>query len=670
VVSPWGGYPVEFKLKLMHELERGTSVADAARAFGVGGKTAYNWLREYELGGAKALEPKMPGRPGRPPADDARRRAVTAMRREHPEYGTRRIQGLLRRFEGLGVSESTVRRILHEEGLLDDRPPELPKPRPPETRFERAEPNQLWQSDIFTFLLRRHTRVYVTAFLDDNSRFVVSHVLAHHQRATLVVEALERGIATYGTPQEVLTDQGRQYTAWRGETAFEALLRQYGIRHVKSRPHHPMTLGKVERFWKTLWDEFLSRTVFGDFADCERRLSLFVQAYNFQRPHQEIGGLVPADRYFRAAPQVRAAVEASVQANALRLAIQKPVQKPFYLVGRLGDRDVYIAAAGSGVQVQLGDEAPHAISFAEEDGHVDEVPTRVQAFAREDAETSAPPEPSHASVAQEGGGSGRGGAAPGAAGAVGALGGDAGDGRRPDGRNQPASLLPAGNTGSGGDAAGADARGGGRGRRGSWGEPGGGARVPPQADGAAEAAGRAPLAPHPEAGEAGHLDDRAWPATQGEDGPCLDASWDEVFDGLEATPDVPGDAPADTGFTSDDDLRGRAVSWARNSPATGRPGTLRPPCPEAWMTDEPKKPTYTPLPEVPEEIRERYQVLLEVLAGKETVSGGARRLRLSRNHFQSLLHRGLEGLLEGLSPQPPGRPAKPKRQAEPSWQRR
>ena len=79
VVSPWGGYPVEFKLKVMHELERGTSVTDVARAFGVGGKTVYNWLREYELGGAQALEPKMPGRPGRPPADDIRRRAVTGM---------------------------------------------------------------------------------------------------------------------------------------------------------------------------------------------------------------------------------------------------------------------------------------------------------------------------------------------------------------------------------------------------------------------------------------------------------------------------------------------------------------------------------------------------------------------------------------------------------------
>jgi transposase InsO family protein len=66
-------------------------------------------------------------------------------------------------------------------------------------------------------------------------------------------------------PREILTDQGRQYTAWRGVTGFEEELHRQGIRHVKSRPHHPQTCGKIERFWKTMWEEFLSRTVFADF---------------------------------------------------------------------------------------------------------------------------------------------------------------------------------------------------------------------------------------------------------------------------------------------------------------------------------------------------------------------------------------------------------------------
>ncbi len=225
------------------------------------------------------------------------------LREQHPEYGTRRIRDVLARFEGLGVSETQVRAILHDTGLLETREPTAAREHGPR-RFERAAPNQMWQSDIFTFLLRRHERLYLTAFMDDHSRYIVSYTLAHHQRSTLVMEALARGIAAYGTPQEVLTDQGRQYTAWRGETEFEQELRRQGIRHVKSRPQHPQTLGKVERFWKTLWEEFLSRTVFADFADCERRLGLFVDAYNFQRPHQGIEGLVPADRFFRSAPQV------------------------------------------------------------------------------------------------------------------------------------------------------------------------------------------------------------------------------------------------------------------------------------------------------------------------------------------------------------------------------
>ena len=104
-----------------------------------------------------------------------------------------------------------------------------------------------------------------------------------------------------GSTEEVLTDNGRQYTAWRGETEFERTLKQQGIAHLKARPQHPQTLGKIERFWKTLWDEFLSRTVFASFEDLIRRLELFIEGYNYQRPHQALEGLLPADRFFRAA---------------------------------------------------------------------------------------------------------------------------------------------------------------------------------------------------------------------------------------------------------------------------------------------------------------------------------------------------------------------------------
>src|SRR6266700_1939995 len=363
-------YPVTFRLKVIEQIERGASFAEVSRGFGPMEHTIRGWLESYRKGGVDALVPKPVVPPVRKPKAGAatKRAAALEVKQAHPEYGTRRVRDALSRFEALGVSEHEVRRILGEAGLLAEAPAGAAREHPPR-RFERARPNQLWQSDIFTFLLRRQERLYLTIFMDDHSRFVVSHAIAHHQRGELVLEAVTRGIAAYGTPEEVLTDQGRQYTAWRGETEFERELRRQGIRHIKSRPQHPQTVGKAERFWKTLWEEFLSKTVFSDFADCQKRLALFIDGYNFQRPHQALEGLVPADRFFRAAAHVRSAVERAVAENAQRLALAQPPRKPFYLVGRLGDRDLSISAAGSALRVQVGGEEAETIQLPREDSH-------------------------------------------------------------------------------------------------------------------------------------------------------------------------------------------------------------------------------------------------------------------------------------------------------------
>jgi len=102
----------------------------------------------------------------------------------------------------------------------------------------------------------------------------------------------------------------------------------------------------VERFWKTLWDRVSSRTVFASYEDCERRLGYTSDGYNFQ-PAPGTVWETPADRFFRAAAHVRAAVEAQVEANSLRLAGQQPAQKPFYIVGA-GDQEMTIARRAMG----------------------------------------------------------------------------------------------------------------------------------------------------------------------------------------------------------------------------------------------------------------------------------------------------------------------------------
>ena len=116
-----------------------------------------------------------------------------------------------------------------------------------------------------------------------------------------------------------------------------------------ARPRHPQTLGKIERFWGTLWRECVEAAVFLDLGDAQRRIGLFIDHYNFQRPHQGIDGLVPADRYFGAAAEVLAALRQRVAANALELARHGVPKPPFYLTGQVGGQSFSIHAEGERV---------------------------------------------------------------------------------------------------------------------------------------------------------------------------------------------------------------------------------------------------------------------------------------------------------------------------------
>jgi hypothetical protein len=360
----------------------------------------------------------------------------------------------------------------------------------------------------------------------------------------------------------VLTDQGRQYTAWRGETSFEEELRRHGIRHVKARPHHPQTLGKIERFWKTLWEEFLARTVFADFADCERRVGLFVQHYNFQRPHQAVQGLVPADRFFRAAPQVRAAIEAQVTANALRVAQAQPPQTPFYLVGQLGDRAVSIAASGGGLKVKVGEtEQRIALGQEGEDGY-----PQTARWRGGERPAAAAPAAADAEVAAAGGGPGRDREGPVSAGAGRAVGADAGERRNSGGEAVAGDVLSARDASAAGDAGGAHPRG--RDGDGGGGPRGGGAAdrdaggAGPAA-GAGEAAGGAAAGADAEGDPAGATDDRGPEAGP----PTLEARWRaRLAAAAEDALSEPETFDADAGW------RGRLLSWARKLAGATAPG--------------------------------------------------------------------------------------------------
>lgn len=339
--------PEERRTAVEAFLKSGRKREDFARLWGCSPSSLDKWVRRYRDEGPRALEDRAPA-PGRRAPHPKRlseevRALIEGVAREHADFGAHKVADHLARFHGLRFSPSTVRKVLRERGVPGQcvgRPRKRAKSHLPR-RFERARPGELWQSDITSFVLRRQgRRVYLTVFLDDHSRYVVAWALATHQRTPLVSEPLLEGIARFGKPREVLTDQGRQYYAWRGKSGFQKLLAKEGIAHVVSRAHHPETLGKCERLWKTVGEEFWERAAPEDLEDARRRLGHWFRHYNHFRPHQSLDGLVPADRFFGAESDVRQALERECSANELRLALGEAPRQSVYLTGRIGSQRI------------------------------------------------------------------------------------------------------------------------------------------------------------------------------------------------------------------------------------------------------------------------------------------------------------------------------------------
>src|SRR5512137_2165999 len=349
-------YGLEFKLRCVKlRLEEEIPISLLSQEVGCSQDVIRRWTKAYQERGEAGL------RNGVVPAGSRRklpspvREKIIEIKKREPLFGVKRISHLLRRAFFLSASPETVRRTLREESLIV---PSKKKPRHNIRRpryFERSTPNQLWQSDIFTFRLGGRY-AYLIGFVDDYSRYVVGMELYRSKTADQVLEVYRRAVGEYGVPKEMLTDHGRQYMNWRGSTRFERELGKDRVKHIKSQPHHPMTLGKVERFWKTIYEEFLVRAQFGSFEEAQERIRDWVQYYNHKRPHQGIGGLCPADRFFEIQAELKKTMEQGIADNVLEMALRGKPREPFYMVGRMEGQSVVLRAEKGKLRLMVDDE--------------------------------------------------------------------------------------------------------------------------------------------------------------------------------------------------------------------------------------------------------------------------------------------------------------------------
>ena len=362
-------WPLEVRLEAVRARRRGLSYEEVSALTGMSKTIVYRCVMAYEKDGVAGLAPRRKGQrrkaAQRSPKTVAAEQAVAQLGPQGKAGGIGKVQGLLYRLGLLKVSRGTVAKVLERQGQAPKKVTKRRRNKPVQVRqFERAKPNDLWQTDIMTFMLRGQYRVYVIGFMDDNSRYIVGWGLFRRQTTTNVQEVFRAAIEKHGLPKEVLSDNGRQYSSWRGKSQFTKMLTKLGIQHIRSRPYHPQTCGKIESFWRNVWQECLSQVPVSSFEEAEAKLKEYVEYYNYKRPHQGIGNMMPADRFFRVDGQVKRMIEENTAEVEERKSPLGEYKAPTYLIGNIGGKELRVVAKDA--TVSLREAAPQEVKSSQE----------------------------------------------------------------------------------------------------------------------------------------------------------------------------------------------------------------------------------------------------------------------------------------------------------------
>ena len=297
---PWVGSVMDQRLAFVGWVESGLSISEACRRYGISRPTGYKWLSRYQADGIAGLADRS-RRPYRSPdqTDTVIEARVVAVREQFPTWGGRKIRAfLLRQGHQRVPAASTITRILTRHGLIE--------PSPPRSRswqqFQAAAPNELWQIDFKGhFPLSTGQRCHPLGMLDDHSRYNLCLAACPNQRTTTVQTHLTEAFSTYGLPRLILSDNGPPWGTSNPQfrwTPLKVWLADRGIRVIHSRPRHPQTLGKEERFPLPLTQDLLPPLpAWPTLTHAQTAFDNYRIIYNQHRPHQSLNDDPPADRY-------------------------------------------------------------------------------------------------------------------------------------------------------------------------------------------------------------------------------------------------------------------------------------------------------------------------------------------------------------------------------------
>jgi transposase InsO family protein len=283
----------------------GCRAGEVAVTYNVARSWVYELVARYRAEGDAAFEPRS-RRPHTSPRAILGKTAelIVQLRGELVAHGldagADTIAWHLREHHQLTVSPATIYRTLRRAGLTTVEPKK--RPRSSYVRFQADLPNECWQGDFTHWRLADGSDVEILCWLDDHSRYAIS-VTAHRRvSGRIVVDTFTKALEEHGIPASTLTDNGMVFTTRLsggkgGRNGFEHLLDSLGAIQKNSRPNHPTTCGKVERFHQTLKRWLTARPAPATTTELQEQLDAFVDYYNHHRPHRSLHGATPVAAY-------------------------------------------------------------------------------------------------------------------------------------------------------------------------------------------------------------------------------------------------------------------------------------------------------------------------------------------------------------------------------------
>jgi len=297
------------RIVIMAVVLEGRTRSEVAREYGLSRRWVQKLVARYRVEGEAAFEPRSRRPRSNPRSIGAEvEDAIVALRKQLIEAGhdagAETIAWHMREHGLPAPAVATIWRVLRRRGFVIPQPHK--RPRSSWRRFVADLPNEVWQVDITHWRLANGREVEILNIEDDHSRLLVGSTARTVFKAGDIVTDLHAAIAHYGRPERLLTDNGAVFTgAYRGHgwVALEREAVALGIALRHSRPYHPQTCGKVERFHQTLKKWLARQPRTRTLADLQTQLDTFAEYYNHQRPHRGIGRRTPGSAWTARPPR-------------------------------------------------------------------------------------------------------------------------------------------------------------------------------------------------------------------------------------------------------------------------------------------------------------------------------------------------------------------------------